>query len=333
MQVRKLPIETFWKRTLRMLNALSFTLKVGQYKNMNKNNVIVILGSGRSGTSWLHDVLTSHFNYRRIFEPLHPTQVKSISRFAGLYLSSKDEEETLYKYIHNVYHYRTDDAWLRWSHLGITKDTKITRKILQFGYNLPKFKFWAKNRVVKFIQANLMISWLSAKFPYKTVFIIREPFSVIKSQLNMGWSHDLKLYIQQPKIRQAIPHLDLEHLERSFTTIEERLTARWCIENYIAVNEVRRFNDTSKIIPLTYEKVKQGNNISVLLEKLNYSSGEIKAVLRNSMLRDKFRSSKRKSTAFRSLDERQLKLIRGVLEIFKMENYEDFTRDFDEIFK
>lgn len=299
---------------------------------MNKNNVIVILGSGRSGTSWLHDVLTSHVNYRRIFEPLHPTQVKSISRFAGLYLSSKDEEETLYKYIHNIYHYRTDDAWLRWIHLGITKDTKITRKILQFGYNLPKFKFWAKNRVVKFIQANLMISWLSAKFPYKTVFIIREPFSVIKSQINMGWSHDLKLYTQQPKIQQQFSHLDLEDLEQSYNTIEERLAARWCLENSIAINAIRGGNAAAEIIPLTYEKIVQGNNISILLEKLNYSSGEIRAIHRNIKLRDKLRSSKRKSTATRSLDEQQVELIQRVLITFGMENYIKLTKEFDKIF-
>lgn len=299
---------------------------------MRVKNAILILGTGRSGTSWLHDVFTSHPQYRRIFEPLHPIQVASASKYAGLYLRGNEEEASLYKYLTFVMEDKTDDAWIRWIHLGISKNTKPIRILFQFFYNLPNYKFWAKNRVVKFIQANLLVSWLDSNFPYKIVFVIREPFSVIQSQLNMGWSSDLDIYIKQPKIRDFFQSINLDELSASLKTVEERLAARWCIENLIAISEITRTKNPDKVIPVTYEKLIEGENVFLLLKHIGYSRREILKIKRNCRVREKYRSTKRKSTSNQKLDEKQKELIENVLSTFGIDSYQTIVKPFNSIF-
>lgn len=42
----------------------------------NTKNTIIVAGSGRSGTTWLGDILNYKNNYRVLFEPFHKQKTK-----------------------------------------------------------------------------------------------------------------------------------------------------------------------------------------------------------------------------------------------------------------
>ena len=292
---------------------------------------IIILGSGRSGTTWLHDVSSSHANIRRIFEPLHPLQVKSAAKFAGLHLKATSRNKDLYKYLNEVFYDRTHDAWLRWLHLGITKDTNPSRKAWQFGYNLPRYKFWAKNRSVKFIQANLMTKWLANSFPHPIIFMIRNPYNVIRSQLNMGWPHNTINYTRQESIREYLEEKNILEFVLSSTSLVEKLTIRWCIENVLAIEEGALNHEN--IIAIKYETLTENEKVFQLLSHIGYSEEETAKIKKGYQLQEKVRSTKRKSTRGDGLNQNQLHDIGNVLRMFKVDSYQSLTSDFDKIFK
>lgn len=297
-----------------------------------KKKVIVIIGSGRSGTSWIHDVTTSHYNYRGIFEPLHPSQVASVSEFAGLYLSESDSCQKLKDYLEDIFYHKSNDSWITWHHMGICKENKMSMKVLQYVYNLPKLKFWSKHRVVKFIQANMMISWIANTFAIPIVFVIRNPFSVIRSQLNFGWDHRLDGYIEQKKIQKFLKdECSLSYLNSLETTLE-RLTARWCIENLIAIREMNKLDKrVNNVFPITYEFISNANNLISLLEVLGYSEREIVSIHKMSTFRERFRSSKRKSSKGEDLTEEQKEKIKEVFSNFGIDSYEKLTNSFNRL--
>ncbi len=235
--------------------------------NKKKSIPIVLVGSGRSGTTWLLDVLTIDINYRPIFEPLHWLQIKKASEFHNLYLTKNDKFPALERFLNDIFYYRVDDGWLRWMHFGILKEEQLLRKILQYSYNFPKYKFWAKNRVVKFIKANLMIEWLEECFNPKIVYLIRHPCAVIASQRKMGWDSRLTRFLSQDGLVNEYlePHIDLIS---SAKTELERLTILWCIENFILLKQIKKKDVTA--FACIYENIvcepeNQLNNIMTYL--------------------------------------------------------------------
>ena len=293
------------------------------------SRVIIVIGTGRSGTSWIHDVMSAHHNYRRIFEPLHPDQVASMSEFSGLYLDETDNNPRLKEYLDCVFHHRTNDAWISWLHMGISKHTPLLRKMIQHVSNLHQVKVFAANRVVKFIQANMMISWLVENFRYQIVFVIRNPYSTIQSQLHMGWSHDLAPYLVQNKLRGKVLSEPLIRYVESLQSVTERLAARWCIENIVAIKDIQRLDGA--VIPVTYEYLSNFENLLLLLTKLNYSQKEISIIKKRILIRERLRSSKRKSTSGASITPQQRKNIQDVLCMFGIVSYENLTRDFNKL--
>ncbi|MCP4267548.1 MAG: hypothetical protein GY777_18615 [Candidatus Brocadiaceae bacterium] len=208
---------------------------------MSRNHIkpIVLAGTGRSGTSWLLDILTLDYDYRSIFEPLHNIQVPSAADFYYLYLVENDNHPALEKYMYNVFYNHTREAWLRWMHFGISKETPIIKKTMQYMYSLPKFKFWAKNRVIKLIKGNLMLGWLQKQFDVNIVYLIRHPCAVVSSQKRMGWNVSLNRFMEQANLIEAYlaPHLDVI---KTAETDTQKLAILWCIENVVVFRQLEQ---------------------------------------------------------------------------------------------
>lgn len=209
---------------------------MGKKTNINHKPVFIV-GSGRSGTTWLHDVLTTHWDYRAIFEPLHPVQVKRATEYYGQYLTAKDDNPGLRRYLDDVCYARTDDAWIRWLHMGIDLTTPDSRRILQFFYNLPKLKFWSNYRVVKFIQANLMVSWLQQQYDCPIIYLVRNPYAVVSSQVKMGWMIDVEHYLQQDSLMLDFLAPHYEYIT-SLKTDMEKMAVIWCIHNKMILRQI-----------------------------------------------------------------------------------------------
>ena len=143
------------------VGALKSNYFAGRY-----SETIWLIGEGRSGTTWVADLINRNRQYRDMFEPFHPKRVSSFG-FLGLneYVRPDQDYPRLYCAAKDVFtgrftHRRVDAANHRLVYRGI---------------------------VVKDIFATLFAKLAQQNFPWvKITLLVRNPFSVALSKYNKG---------------------------------------------------------------------------------------------------------------------------------------------------
>lgn len=189
-------------------------------------NTVLLGGSGRSGTTWLSEVINFDHHYRYLFEPFHPGYVPEWSAFPERrYLRPTDRQADGIETVERILSGRIRNRWVD-------------------AYNL---RLIGRSRLLKDVRANLFMKWISVQFPQvPLVFTLRHPCAVVLSQergqtLRGSWAPDLESLLAQPDLVE-------DHLEPFVTHIREactmplwdQLVFRWCIENYVPL---RQFED------------------------------------------------------------------------------------------
>jgi hypothetical protein len=199
---------------------------------------ILLAGTGRGGTSWLLDLLSSEPDYRPVFEPLHPYNVPGAEPFYDLYVLESDDQPALERFFTDVFFGKPAEGWLRWMTLRTARNESVLRLLARSVYHYHRYKPFAQKRVVKIINGNLLLRWLAARLNPRIIFLIRHPCAVISSQRKMGWSLDVQRFLAQPRLvtQFLAPHVGL--IEAAATPLE-KLTVRWCIENVVPLTQMR----------------------------------------------------------------------------------------------
>ena len=206
-----------------------------------------IAGSGRSGTTWLGQLVGAIRGTSSVFEPLHPDRVKLSRAMVELmhsntrpYLRPDEASRTWTKLIDDVFRGRYDNDW--------------TRQLLEdpaeqwtFGDRLRDGL--ADKRVVKAIRSNLLIGWLAGNAELKVVYMIRHPCPTILSQKVAGWAMDPRGLLSSRRLIQD--HLaEFDWLgEGEFASEAERRAVFWSIENLVPLRQAR----TESFHLVTYE--------------------------------------------------------------------------------
>ena len=255
---------------------------------------------------------------------MHPYQVKQAREFAGLYLTASDTNPGLKRFLNDVCYRRAPDVWIRWMHMGIDTHTLDTRRIMQFVYNLPKYKFWARHRVVKFIQANLMVPWLQQNYQCPIIYLIRNPYAVISSQVKMGWSNKTDVLLQDKLIRDYLePHVDYI---KSTDELIKRIAILWCVHNKVIIEQMK--SGQANIIACTYESLVSGpeDNLERIMRAANYPEKDISYTI--AKMQKSLRPRKESIDKWRSgLDDAQKSKITEVLQEFDMQDYDALQRE------
>jgi len=227
---------------------------------------LVIAGFGRSGTTWLQDALATANHLRAVFEPLNPDAVQGSRAHAYRFVNPDSEEPDLYRFLH---HFFFEEFRSLWADSRIVKQKLIvrpgdlaswesSRRVLrQYGRAFDYLKRYRKQRqngrrIVKFVRANMMLSWLKRAFDAKVVFIVRHPAAVVTSQLRSPASWNPYARIEQFRNDSALLEtLDDRSRALLFRPCEdiETCTLLWCIENQEALRQARE----SKIHVVYYE--------------------------------------------------------------------------------
>jgi hypothetical protein len=196
-------------------------LKKKCFLDIPTNNAVLLIGYPRSGTTWLSNIINFDNRYRYIFEPLREEVLLSenIGNFG--YIRNHESNPEKKKFM---------DSLIK----GRFKNSHCDR--------LGHRRIFSK-RLIKFINANMLIGWLNKNFPYvPKVFIIRNPFAVICSKIRTITNHDwrwptpsIDKYDQENLIEDYLKdyYPKLLNLESLF----EKSFASWCIENYIAMKQ------------------------------------------------------------------------------------------------
>lgn len=211
---------------------------------MNAKSPIVILGFGRSGTTWVADILSKCLGGVVLFEPFHP--------------SVCDFSEDLY-YAH---HWELDDISNHWNRIA-NKEVK-NRWLLRNHLNSPLEQIrdtfidliWDNSSVLGFksIRLNYSISSVAKAFSATPVFIIRHPLAVIASIINRpqfweeyGWH---KHWDSFHKSMNSSDHpQELILLTNTLKKYEAQVALMWSMAHVAALADLERLNVT----PFYYE--------------------------------------------------------------------------------
>ncbi len=186
------------------------------------NKHIIIVGTARSGTSWLSETLADQNRYRLLFEPEQKTRTKRGYLLCDQWLEEDKVSLEAEKYLKLVFKNRVDCDWI-----AQNSNRKLKRHLWPF---IPK-KF-----IIKFVRCNLSANYMNKKFHIPVIHVIRNPYEVLSSQMrvNFIWLNDLSLFVEQDSLVKLIwdnYQLDLKNIN-DYSHLE-LLTLRWCIENVI----------------------------------------------------------------------------------------------------
>jgi len=201
------------------------------------NKHIVVVGSARSGTSWLSEILAQPYRYRLLFEPEHETRTKKGHLLSDKWLTSKIDSVEAYKYCIKVFKNRVDSDWIA---------QNSNRK-----YKRHLWPFVAKKYVIKFVRCNLSAQYMNSVFGVPILHIIRNPYDVIQSQqrANFPWLYDLSHFVSQSRLVELIDKEYNFNLNdyKQFSPIQI-LCLRWCIENELTLNLFGDYKNKSMVL-------------------------------------------------------------------------------------
>ncbi len=185
-------------------------------KNHSLNNTILVSGTGRSGTTWLAELLTQIFKYRIIFEPFNPRKVKICKNLLNKQYIPPDSINSTYSQLFNkILKGEIRSLW-------VDQDNKYFRP---------------QGRIIKTIRASFFLKWLKNNFPkIPIIYILRHPCAVVESRTRLNWATtDIDIILKQENLMKD--HLSsLNHIISQAKTQIERNACIWAAENLVALN-------------------------------------------------------------------------------------------------
>lgn len=185
----------------------------------DERNTVLLAGTGRSGTTWISDVINWRRGYRYMFEPFYPQKVDICRAFRyRQYLRPDNREDRFLGPASAILSGRVRNRWID-------------------GENK---KFIARKRLVKDIRANLLLGWIHAQFPaVPIILIMRHPCAVANSKIRLNWGTHIEEFLAQPELMEDF----LAPFEEAFRTADDvfdRHILLWCVEHYVPLRQFRR---------------------------------------------------------------------------------------------
>ena len=88
----------------KLVNLARTTVLKANYALNNYGEVIWLIGDGRSGTTWVSDLINHDKKYREMFEPFHPKIVRDMNFIMPhQYIRQNDSNEKLTALASNIF--------------------------------------------------------------------------------------------------------------------------------------------------------------------------------------------------------------------------------------
>jgi hypothetical protein len=194
-----------------------------------QDKTILLAGSGRSGTTWLGNILAANLNYRVIFEPLdefHVPEAACLPRRA--YLRPGCDYPNWAPFILRAFSGQIINGWT----------TQEGRR--------P----WAWKVLVKEIRANLMLGWAASQFQPRIVYITRHPCSVVLSRLKLKWESNPINFLKQEELVEDYLAPYAHILEGAETEIQKHAVS-WAVDNLVPLAQ----KEQDGLMFVTYEEM------------------------------------------------------------------------------
>lgn len=198
---------------------------------------ILFFGDPRGGTTWMGETLSQLFDLPLLWEPMLARKDSRFSKFnfaSRPYLPEDLNDQSIFEAFSHLFHGKGIDHW----EIQHTTASDLAK---------------AKAAIIKFTRGNMILPYLTANFHFekKPIYMLRNPFAVVASQLkHFGW--------QNMHARFQIPATPYNHLHQPhhkflelLNTKHEVLLAHWVIANQYVLKHPRHNVDW---ISITYEE-------------------------------------------------------------------------------
>jgi hypothetical protein len=181
-----------------------------------------ISGAGRSGTTWLGEIIASQLSCRIIFEPFYAEVLRDFGVSPLAYIHPRAQNEAWLSYCRKVVSGRIRHGWT---------DRHV-------NHMFPKY------RIIKEVRASPFLKWFSNNFPTVPIlFIIRHPCAVVLSRMQLsriedGWEpeRDIDFFLAQRELVEGFLADKLDIIKNAHT-VEERHAVCWCISNLLPLKQ------------------------------------------------------------------------------------------------
>ncbi len=220
--------------------------------NADCKNTAMLSSGGRTGSTWVAEIITRGSGYRYLYEPASLYRVLVTPKYAALlpgvadgvarmdplhYWQDRPPFDNRLQYIRP----EDDDADLRRRALGVLSGRFHHPEVDQ--YNHTSRIVFAK-RFIKEVKSNLWIAWLHRQFPsVKLILLIRHPIPTIQSRLEGKRDVGNQAYYEKLVFGQS--ELVADHLQpflrilRSAQSAFQQRLAVWCIQNYVPLQQLK----------------------------------------------------------------------------------------------
>jgi hypothetical protein len=189
-------------------------------RNHDPAHTLMLAGSGRSGSTWLSEVLVERFSCRMIFEPLRRDRVDLAAHVPwGVYVDAGRSDPELRAVMESIMTGRIRSRWT---------DRHNVRR-------LPG------RRLVKEIRATNLLPWLHVQFPESPVlYLLRHPVPVAWSASELGWDPFFSEFTKQTELMDGplAPWRDVIARHATDDDLFHRHVLRWCMENVVPVSQL-----------------------------------------------------------------------------------------------
>ena len=216
--------------------------------NFDVENTILLVGSARSGTTFLMESLNDKNDYRIIFEPFNPTYTKEWKSFSARHYIDPENVSIDEKLaVEQILRGQINNSWV----------DQYNRKLR------------SNKRLIKSVRANLLLDHIEKEYPsIKIVYLHRNPYDVVASRINLNFDpKDVDLILKHKSfLSKYYSDLDIDKLKSLITTPESCHAALWCFENRYLLQNLEKRN----LIATKYEDI-IGKTISLKKDKLEVS--------------------------------------------------------------
>jgi hypothetical protein len=231
---------------------------------------IIILGFGRSGTTWVSDIISKNLGYLILFEPFHPSVTVHSQDISYETILSDRAAIPLKSYLHDIVNKRHRKMWLLRNH--------VPGKLEDISEDLINM-LWRECNIAGFkeIRANFMIDWFHHNFNSKIVFVVRHPCAVvasIKKRGNFwefGWPETYELFLERTIYSEKYRNHKINKLAHTILeakTSVEKYALMWAITHAIVLPQMEQLN-----LPVFYYEdfyTEPFHTTKKLLRYLNY---------------------------------------------------------------
>ena len=212
---------------------------------MDTKEKIIILGFGRSGTTWISDIVSKMCGGLILFEPFHPEVYNKAKE--ACYHNGQNPEllNDIYTHTSKFDKKEISNKWLLRNHLAQNLNDVNDHFVNEVWNNCDVIGY-------KSIRQNFLIPELYENVSSKIVFLKRDILSVISSLIRrerfweeFGFDFHKDKFIKETLDSTKYPFLKTTELRNLFDSLNEdylKMTFLWVLTHVIVEQDLKKFN-------------------------------------------------------------------------------------------